>query len=277
MEAAYTADDLLAAADKAGFPNLTARMVTDWVQKGLLDQPVRNPKGRGQGSAKGTYPESQRQLFLLLLDKRASSPHIALLVNVPIAIWSYWGEEYVPTRQVLRALTTWASQNETSSKARASGGVDGLIEQIAHPDANDTAIRGLRRTLLEAAIGRAGFDRNLSKRIADVADPHGQGMLGLPGIRLDPEKVVGAWVMQRRAIHALRNGSISHGELEQARELHRQDVAEYTLLQPLVAASAPIDPYNRVLANPLELQVLVNNAAKNLLLPLAATMNLGAR
>lgn len=275
MEAGYTADDLIAAAIKAGHPELSARTITDWVQKGLLDQPARRSKGRNKGSDKALFPENQRDLLLLILDKRGDSSGIAHLLRIPIAIWLYWGDDYVPTRQALRALTEWARRHQTSSQARARDGVDGLIAQIAHPDAGDTARRGLERTLMQAATART-VPTDLHDRIKAVVDPHGTGrVLGLPGIPVQPEAQVGAWIGQRRAIAQLLAKQVKAVDMEKARAELRQTLAEYQAIQPYLALAIPSDPLEAVKASPLELERLVQNAATDLLLPLAAVLAKG--
>lgn len=276
MEAGYTADDLVMAAAKAGFPDLTTRVITDWVQRGLLDQPTRQSKGRGQGSAKAIYPEEQRNLLLVVLEKRSDSPSITHLLVVPISIWIYWGHEFVPTRQVLRALTTWAKRYGVSSQARARDGIDGLLAQIAHPEATETARNAFTRTLMKAATSKSAVpvSEEISKRISDVVDPGREGRtLGLPGIPLNPEAMVGSWLMRRQAITKLLAHEVRNADLERAREELLQTIAEYAVLQPFLAAADPVDPYASIKASPLELDLLVQNAATDLLLPLAAVLN----
>lgn len=272
MEAGYTADELVEAAKKAGHSDLSTRTITDWVQKGLLDQPLRQSKGRNKGSDKGLFQPPQRDLLLLVLDKRAGTRGIAHLLRIPLAIWLYWGDDYVPTRQALRALTEWAKRHQTSSQARARDGVDGLIAQIAHPEANPTALRGLERTLMLAATSR-NIPSDLRERITAVVDPHGQGrVLGLPGIPVQPEAQVGAWIGQRRAIAQLLAKQVKAADMDKARTELRQTLAEYQAIQPYLAVAIPSDPYEAVQASPLELERLVQNAATDLLLPLAAVL-----
>lgn len=272
MKDGYTADDLINAATKAGYAELSARAITDWVQKGLLDQPARQGKGRNKGSGKGIYPEAQRDLLLLILDKRGSDKGIANLLRIPITIWLYWGDDYVPTRQALRALTEWAKRYQTSSQARARNGVDGLIAQIAHPEASVTALRGLERTLVQASTSRS-FPNDLRQRIIAVVDPHGEGrVLGLPGIPVQPEVQVGAWIGQRRAIAQLLAKQVNVADMDKARIELRQTVAEYQVVQPYLAVAIPSDPLEAVKASPLELERLVQNAATDLLLSLAAVL-----
>ena len=47
-------------------------------------------------------PASQRNLFLTLLHHRSGNG-INSLARIPVGIWMYWGDEYVPLRQVRRA------------------------------------------------------------------------------------------------------------------------------------------------------------------------------
>jgi len=273
MDAGFTADDLIEEARGAGHPGLSARTITDWVQRGLLDRPAIQSKGRAKGSDKALYPQAQRDLLLLLLDKRGNQRNITHLLVVPIGIWVYWGEEYVPTRQALRALTNWAKHFETASENRASVGVDGLMAQIVHPDAGETARNALRRTLLAAATSHK-IPQDLSNRIAAVVDPHGEGrVLGLPGIPLQPEKIVGSWLGQRQAMRRLLARDVKPSALEAARAELRQTIAEYELLQPALAEAAAIDPYRAIKADAPSGEQLLQNAARDLLLPLAVVLD----
>src|SRR5450759_5370395 len=101
-----TVDDLLADARRLGHP-VTARLITDWVARGLLDHPHRRSRGRGHGSTKAVYSAHQRELFAVLLAHRAQAGRTSPLTAIPIAIWVYWGDHYVPLRQARRALATW--------------------------------------------------------------------------------------------------------------------------------------------------------------------------
>src|SRR5947207_3156341 len=101
-ERRYTLEQLVGAGMDAGFEP-TTRLAKDWASLGLLDHARRRGRGRGKG-VEGTWPESQKELFLLLLAKRPEVKRIATLCNVPVAIWLLWGDDFVPLRQARLAL-----------------------------------------------------------------------------------------------------------------------------------------------------------------------------
>lgn len=130
-----TLDDLIADACAAGHPQPTARMIHDWIARGLLDKPRLRTRHRGSDQAE--HSADQRRLFLLLLDKRPQVTQLSDLAQVPLAVWLWW-DGYVPTRQAERAWTTWVGRGRRS-KDVARQGAAGLLEQIVHPLATATA------------------------------------------------------------------------------------------------------------------------------------------
>ena len=104
----YTAAQMVHAAKDAGHERVSPRMVTDWAAHGLLDRPEDNgSRGRG-GKVPGTWNEHQFQLFLSLLEARVHAKAVADLCSIPVWLWLWWGDDYVPMRQVKTAMTTWA-------------------------------------------------------------------------------------------------------------------------------------------------------------------------
>src|SRR5206468_606477 len=113
-----TIGEMIADAEAQGH-KVTARLVRDWTEAGLLDYPRRRPAGKGHGSRHALYPESQRKLFLTLLHHRAAGNGIPSLARIPVGIWVYWGDGFVPVRQVRRAMLTWIGDPRSSlRKAR---------------------------------------------------------------------------------------------------------------------------------------------------------------
>ncbi|MEV5717285.1 hypothetical protein AB0L41_25630 [Amycolatopsis mediterranei] len=100
-----TIDDLVADAAAAGH-QVSARLVRDWTELGLLDYPLRRPAGKGHGSKAALYTANQRGLFLTLLSKRREAGSIRSLARIPVFTWMYFSDEHVPLRQTRRAFMT---------------------------------------------------------------------------------------------------------------------------------------------------------------------------
>ena len=109
-----TIDHLIADAAEHGH-QVIARLVRDWSERGLLDYPTRRPAGKGHGSKQALYTANQRMLFLALLDKRADNG-IRSLARMPVWLWMYWGDDYVPLRQARRAFMTWLGDPGSRSR-----------------------------------------------------------------------------------------------------------------------------------------------------------------
>src|SRR5262249_12248451 len=98
------------------------RLLVDWVQKGLLDKPTKTGRGSGggRGTKKGLWPQHQADLFFALLDQHGRhAKRIPTLCNIPTFICIWWGDEFVPLRQVRKAMATYAGAFRTSSAKRA--------------------------------------------------------------------------------------------------------------------------------------------------------------
>ena len=110
-DAGFTASELVAAAHKAG-QGASERLIKDWVRKGLLDRASERGLGRGRGFDR-SWPGEQRDLFLDLLQRRTAGASVRSLTNVPVARWLLG--EAIQTRQVRRALATWATPSGVPS------------------------------------------------------------------------------------------------------------------------------------------------------------------
>src|SRR5439155_25393907 len=65
-------------------------------------------KGGGRGTRKGTWSQFQRDLFLREVDQHhAEARKIATLCNIPVFVWLWYGDDWVPLRQVIRAMATY--------------------------------------------------------------------------------------------------------------------------------------------------------------------------
>jgi hypothetical protein len=243
-----TIDDLVADATAAGY-EANARLIHSWIPKGLLDRPQRRPKGR-RGSDKAIHSRSQRKLFLLLLDKRHQQPNLKLngLAQVPIGLWLLWGDEYVSTRQALKALNTWTGHGQRSLEV-AREGARQLLAQLDHPLATTTARARLVRVMTDIANSARYEDREraeLTHAVREVFEPTsvfaGSGMvraLGHPDAALTAEKVVTHTEAMCTAIAFMRRGRVDQELLERARDVYHRSMSEYLARLPTLAAAAP--------------------------------------
>jgi hypothetical protein len=171
----YTADDLVREARAAGLDPVSRRLVSDWIELGLLDARDAPGLGRGRGRAAGTWSDEQRQLFLLLLAKRGEVKHMADLCNVVVWFWLYCGDKHVPLRQVRRALQTWGKVASGAGWARGRELAKRLLGRWGHPDAGakdrKAAVDAVSRSLYKGEMNQ----EEMLSAIQRVLDPHGTG------------------------------------------------------------------------------------------------------
>jgi hypothetical protein len=239
---AGTVDELLADAAGHGY-TATARLITDWVSLGLLDRPTRRPRGRGQGSAKGLYPASQRHLFLALLGKRdQGARHVDSLARLPIFIWLYWGDDYVPTRQVVRALRTWHGGG-AATREQAKKSAQRMLTLLDHP----LAIPADRQTLVDVLTdiawkGRIDDRASLEQAVRTVFEPPSvfrsfKRAIGHPAAALiTADTALGLFDARWAAWTAIEAEQIGEGELNEARQQHLRSRLEYVAELPMIQA-----------------------------------------
>lgn len=259
-----TIDDLVADAAAAGYA-VTVRLVRDWTQAGLLDRPRKRPAGRGRGSSPALYPENQRKLLLTLLSKRPGNG-IKSLARIPVGIWMYWGDEYVPLRQARRALLTFVGDPRLSFH-RAEETARAMLGQLDHPAATRAARRELRTVLTDIAYtGHLDVER-LERALFDVFEPGSRLLrraVGHPDAPLMVESVIGVLQARLTAIDLLRQDKVSESAFYQARYAHLMAYAEYAArLQPRFAGSAP--PQAPDMYEPITAEKALNECCLNLL------------
>lgn len=256
-----TVDDLLNDARSGGY-HATRRLISDWVSLGLLDYPKRRGRGRGAGAAKALYTGQQRQLFLSLLAKRSEVRHIKPLAQIPVFIWMYWGEDYVPLRQARRAFMTWLG-DVRDSKDGARRSARALLGQLDHPGATETARRTLVNVMAEIAYTGHLDVPVLRQAVTAVFEPDGKPRaLGHPTAPLDVNAVVTLLEARLAAVRELHEGRVSDEQLVQARDAHRLHMAEYVQSQPDLAASSDSTP---TLYKPVTQQATFDSCGRDLL------------
>lgn len=237
-----TLDDMIEDAHAAGF-DIQKRTVTDWIARGLLDRPRR--RGAGRGSSPGLHSENQRKLFLLLLTKREEMPRLPALALIPLTIWLWWGDEWVPRRQALKALTTWFGDG-ARSKEVCQGAARGLLQQLDHPMASDTARTRLVRIFAEISYRGAMSDTacaELETAVREVFEPPSifriTGMVRAVGphtLPLTIGAVLGRVSALAAAVQTLRGKYVTEELLGRAKALYQQSKREYLELRPALAA-----------------------------------------
>jgi hypothetical protein len=263
----FTAGQLVDLATQNGL-RASARLITDWVELGLLDQPERRGLGRGKGSAKGTWSADQAGLFvdLLMLRQRPDDPvsHVAGLANVPVAGWLWMGDLVVPLRQVRRALATWCGRHRTRKRpatAQTKSVVREIVKQVENPHARKRDREALRQLLTTTLEQRTLDPGGLRASIERVFDPHQLGRtLGPPEVPFSA--ATAAHLLTAQATGYLALDTFTDEEFEHARLIYLAGRREYAVLQPALAANRNGSPL-RFEEEPLD---ALNNACRNLLL-----------
>jgi hypothetical protein len=245
-----TINDMVGDAAAAGHA-ITTRLIRDWTEHGLLDKPQRRPAGKGRGSVPALYSANQRSLLLTLLHHRQQGNTISGLARIPVAIWMYWGEEWVPLRQARRSLMrflgdpasrTYAQDARRASKERARAAAQAILGQLDNPVATSRARRELLATVTDAAYtGEPDLER-LDRAYRDVFEP-GAGTIrratGHPSAPFTTDVMIALTEARLAAVNALTTGKVTDQALISARDAHLFAYAEYAAKQHLLAAAVP--------------------------------------
>jgi hypothetical protein len=222
---------------------VTARLIRDWTEAGLLDYPRRRSAGKGHGSRQALYPAAQRNLFLTLLHHRRVGNGISSLARIPVGIWMYWGDDFVPVRQVRRAMVTWIGDPRASlRKARETARE--VARHLDNPAATPAARRELREALADLAYtGRADFSR-LERAVTSVFEA-GFGTLrravGHPDAPVMADSVIRVLKSRLIAVDLVREGRLTDEDFYAARRRHLVAYAEYAARQQFFAMHAPAE------------------------------------
>ncbi|MEV5485665.1 hypothetical protein [Streptomyces sioyaensis] len=239
-----TIDDLVADARAAGYPDMNERLISSWIAKGLLDQPRLRTLRRG--SAKAEHSVNQRRLLLLLVDKRRQVAHLSALAQVPLAVWLWW-DGYVPTRQAQRAWVTWVGRGRRSQEVARQGAV-GLLQQVGHQLATETARTRFVRLITELGNGKALTMRGraeLLDAVREVMEPESvfaaSGLVHALGPAQTPMTVEVVMTHVEALCAALGrtlDGKVDDALLERARVVHRASMTDYLAHREVFAAKA---------------------------------------
>jgi hypothetical protein len=221
-----SAADLLRAAAEQGTP-VTERLIVDWTERGLLDRPRSKGLGYARGREKGVWPWSQRQLFLSLLRKRpAKRSQFPALFNIPVFLWLFWGESYVPIDQARRCLLSWHRRLGPTSQKDARRAARQTVKQIAHRDASREARRALAEHLQEWAVEGDVYPGDIRRLVTPVIDPHRTGQTRGPiGGQFTAETYL--TVVEARIMGEVYLTSFEDEDFKQARTFYLRSRRDY--------------------------------------------------
>ncbi len=215
-QARYTANQLREESAEHG-PQVSGRLITDWVEKGLLDRPEVRGLGRGKGTS-ATWDQNQLRLFVSLLKHRQRARRAATLCNIPVGLWLMYGDGYAPLRQVRRSMATWASAYAVVGKGRAETSARELLEQVAHPDATESDRDRFELIITRAAQSQLPDLQELDEVAPKVIDPHRSGLARGPMGMIHAENVLQTL---RLRIAGLQNIDAPDDIYQRARETYR--------------------------------------------------------
>lgn len=226
---------LVQIASAKGYRQVSTRLVDDWVAKGLLDRPEHRPLGYGRGSLPAVWSDNQRELFLTLLEKRDEGAPIATLCNILVWLWLWWGDSYVPLRQVRRAMQTWAKAAGYPPRGRARADMRRLIGNWGDPRARRNDCRALEAALYPMVCSGRVEAAVLLPLVQRVFDPKGTGVpRGPAGGRITPEGYVG--LLQARVEAITHLDTFDDQLFEQARVTYLATRHNYERQRPRLAA-----------------------------------------
>jgi hypothetical protein len=224
---------MVAVAKKAGFSKVSERLVTDWVTLGLLDEATRSRRGKGGGrGARYEWPESQRDLFVTLLGKRPEAKSRAAMCAIPVGIWMYWGDRWVPLRQVRIALRTWWDRPGRVGWKRTLGAARLVVDTFA-PPGTSRAVKSDLRELIAGALENHCFPREeITIVVQSFLDAKSSDSRWGPFRQEASELVDGMWSM---AVAIDRYDEITTGTFYEARSRLRSVAMSYVAEWPTLS------------------------------------------
>ncbi len=236
-----TVDDLIADARLLGRKS-SQRNVKDWQDLGLLDYPAPGAGlGRGRGREKDRYSVNQRKLFRELMRQRREGGRVAALAGIPVYLWAYWGDQYVPLSQTRRAMRTFVETFKGSSRDRAREVAREIVGQLADPRATAKSRQEAITLLSQAVHSGSGVDGDLFDVLVNVYDPLSEGRLaGPPGMPMDVTVISRNAIVREQAVRALIDPSdpVPDEAFESARQWMRGALRDYLSVRPELAAAA---------------------------------------
>ncbi|WP_104815103.1 hypothetical protein [Kitasatospora sp. MMS16-BH015] len=218
-----TSADLVADAHALGVSSVSTRMVTAWVEEGLLASPEPR-KTTAHGSDPRVFPPEQRELFTKLLEARERSPLGRVpqrsIVRVVLYLWLI-DDSVVLTPQARRAWRTHARATGKQTAARRSETARAIVASLAHPSATIPQRRAAQLVIEEGErTGRIDLPR-LTSVLTELCSPW-PAQPGAPRIEraipgpFGPVTVqhhIAMWYARHQAVRQLRNEEVNEAAL----------------------------------------------------------------
>lgn len=178
---------LIDGAKEAGYPHVDSRLISQWIDLGLLPKGQRIGRGsKGGKGAKYEWGDKDLPTFISLLAQQREVRHLAIVAIIPVATWLYWGDEWTELPQVRRAIRTWWSRTDKVG-ARASEQLAKSITRAVTPRETSRVDRDEFKSSIEYATFNRTFAREeIISKLESVrrSDPT-DGLIGQLGIPSD--------------------------------------------------------------------------------------------
>ncbi|MEV0938163.1 hypothetical protein ACIBMX_41340 [Streptomyces phaeochromogenes] len=231
-----TSADLVADALALGL-KASPRMVTDWVEAGLLANPEPR-KTSAHGSDPRVFPPEQRELFTRLLQARERSPlgrvPFHTMIRIVLYLWVI-DDTVVLTPQARRAWRTHARAAGRTTAAKRSKNARDVVDQLAHSEASFKQRRTAQLVIEEGEkTGRIDMAK-LTSALTELCSPR-PSQPGIPRIEralpgpfgpITVQHHIAMWHARSKTISQLRHEEIDESRLDQVRAVHRTDRADY--------------------------------------------------
>lgn len=153
------------------------------------------------------------------------------LCNLPIWMWVWHGDEFVPLRQVRRALSTWAKAALNPTWSAAQETARDVSRKLSAPGTR-RSVRKRFRTEIEWQLGGEFDAESLREAARDAIEGEG-GLRGPVGAQLDAERY---GLLPTARVHALnRLADATDEQFEIARRTYRASKASYAAERPRFA------------------------------------------
>lgn len=257
-ERRFSRAGLIAEAQRAGF-KANQGLVDRWVTLGLLDRA--EATGRGyKGGVLRTWPETQRQLWLTLLDKHRSVESPLTLANLPTAVWLIWGETWAPLRQIRRALETYSEVRKPALRHDYPTAARKLVRDFARPGADARAKAALADAIVVSARERVFHEDEIAPLLLAVVGPDD------PGAQTDGPRVLA--ILRAQWAARARFDELTDGHFLWARAFSLAAQSDYARAWPSLAS----DPRFGKVHEPFDLDHVASRACRDLLLLLGMAL-----